>query len=75
MFVVPGDVLAVVTGTVHNGDNEILEAGDTVECQTNVFNTGNTCLEDVVVTNLVLGGENECVAHDKGIATNRFSGI
>lgn len=59
--------LAVVTGTVNNGDNGVLEAGDTVNYEIEISNSGNTCLQDVVVEDLlVLDGEDNCEAHDQG---------
>lgn len=67
--------MTVVAGTVDNGDDGFVEAGDTIEYEMEISNTGNTCLEDVVVQHLSLGGDNECEVHDTGTARNRSGGV
>lgn len=58
-----------------SGDNDIVEAGDAIDYQMEISNTGNTCLEDLVVTDLRLGGDSECEGYGAGTATTGSIGF
>lgn len=64
--------ISVTTGTVDDGTNNILEAGDTIEYKMEIANIGNTCLADLVVSDLLLDGTIECDTPDTGEHNRKY---
>ncbi|CAM9789547.1 unnamed protein product, partial [Ectocarpus sp. 6 AP-2014] len=54
------NVTIVTEAQTYKGSNDILEAGDSIIYTIKVDNTGNTCLQELVVSDLLLGSEMSC---------------
>lgn len=53
-------MLPVMTGQPDEGDNGILEAGDSIAYKINVSNTGNTCLRTLTISDLLVRSSISC---------------
>lgn len=56
----------VMTANADNGDNDILEAGDSILYTMEISNTGNTCLLDVETSDLLVGAAIHCDTSSTG---------
>lgn len=50
----------VTEAQTYKGGNDILEAGDSIVYTLKVDNTGNTCLQELVVSDLLVGSGMSC---------------
>lgn len=60
---------SVTTASAHDGDNNLLEAGDVIYYTLEVSNTGNACLRHVVLSDLL--GVVNCGDSDTGAPSLR----
>ncbi|CAM9332763.1 unnamed protein product, partial [Hapterophycus canaliculatus] len=57
---------SVTTAQINKGGNELLEAGDIVAYVFEVDNSGNTCVQELAVSDLLLGSAISCDTVDTG---------
>ncbi|CAN0524752.1 unnamed protein product, partial [Ectocarpus sp. 12 AP-2014] len=50
----------VTEAQTYKGGNDLLEAGDSIVYTIKVDNMGNTCLQELVVSDLLVGGGMSC---------------
>lgn len=50
------------------GENGILEAGDSITYQIDVSNTGNTCLQKLAISDLLMGPSISCGNSSTGVS-------
>lgn len=57
-----------MTATAHDGENNLLEAGDFIAYKLEVSNTGNTCVREVAVSDVLAEVALYCDSDTTGVS-------